>query len=141
MHVNDVPFLTSISNHLHCSTATAAENMKAPTLEAVLKNIVRCYAIRGFNVGVIFLDIQLKCVKDRNLLGVAVGTASRGEHVKQIYRHHRVIEERRRCYYAMIPYDSLPRMMVVHLVITVIFYVNAFVWQKGLSKILSPFLS
>ena len=84
------------------------------------------------------MDIQFKCVKDRNQLGVMINLVSRGEHVKLIERYHRLIEERCRCYYAMLPYDSLPRMMVVHLLITVVFYINAFVWQDGVSKILSP---
>ena len=38
----------------------------------------------------------------------------------------------------MVPFDSLPRMMVVQLMITVVFYINAFAWQKGVSQILSP---
>ena len=141
MHVNDVPFLSSISNHLHYGTANTSDNIKAPTLEAGLKNIIRCYVARGFNAGVIFLKIQFKCVKDMNLLGMNVGMVSPGEYVKQIERSHRVIEERCRCYYDMMPYDSLPRMMVVHLMITVIFYVNAFVWKSGVSKILSHLMS
>ena len=138
LHVNDVPFLTSMSNHLHYGTANAVDNMTAPTLEAGVKNIIRSYAVRGFGVGVIFLDIQFKCVKDRNMLEIPVVIVSRREHVKMIERFHRVIEERCRCYYAMLPFDSLPRMMVVHLLITVVFYINAFVWKKGVSKFLSP---
>jgi len=38
----------------------------------------------------------------------------------------------------MLPFDVLPRMAVVHLMKTVIFYVNAFVWLKGVSQTLSP---
>ena len=94
MHVNDVPFLTSISNHLHYGTSKAVDNLKAPTLEDGLKNVIRSYAIRGFSIGMIFLDIQFKSLKDRNVLGVTVCIVSRGEHVKQIERFHRAIEER-----------------------------------------------
>ena len=57
LHVNDVPFLTSISNHAHCRTCKAVDNVKAPMLEDGLKNIIRCYAIRGFAIRVIFLDL------------------------------------------------------------------------------------
>ena len=138
LHVNDVPFLTSISNHLHYGTSKAVDNLKAPTLEDGLKNVIRSYAIRGFSIGMMFLDIQFKSLKDRNVLGVNVCIVSRGKHVKQIERFHRVIEERCRCYHAMQPYDSLPRMMVVHLMITVIFYTNTFVWRSGVSQVLSP---
>ena len=138
LHVNDAPFLASMSNHLHYGTSNAVDNMKAATLEIGLKNIIRSYAIRGFSIGIIFIDVQFKALKDRNGLGVAIGIVSRGEHVKQIERFHRVVEERCRCYYAMQPHDSLPRMMVVHLLITVVFYINAFAWYSGVSQILSP---
>ena len=32
----------------------------------------------------------------------------------------------------------MPRMMVIHLVLSVTFYVNAFVWQRGVSQMLLP---
>ena len=38
----------------------------------------------------------------------------------------------------MAPFDYVPRMAVVHLIITAVFYVNSFVWIYGLSKILPP---
>jgi len=100
--------------------------------------VICSYAIRGFSIGIIFLDIQFKSLKDRNVLGVTVCIVSQGEHVKQIERFHRLIEEHCRCYYAMQSYNSFPRMMVVHLMITVIFYINAFVWRSGVSQVLSP---
>ena len=49
-----------------------------------------------------------------------------------------MIKERCRCYYAMVPFHSLPRMMIVHLIMTVIFYINAFVSMKGVLQYLSP---
>ena len=98
LHVNDVPFLTSISNHMHYGTYKAVDIMKAPTLEDRLKNIIQCYAARGFAIRVIFLDLQYKSLKDRNMLGVTINIVSRGEHVKQIKRFHRLTKERCHCY-------------------------------------------
>ena len=92
---------------------------------------MRSYGIRGFTVGVMFLDIQFKCVKDRNQLGVMVVIVSRGEHVNAIERFHRVIEERCRCYHDMVPFDSLPRVMAVHLLFTVMFYTKNLRLEKG----------
>jgi len=57
LHVNEVLFLISISNHIHYGSANAIDNMKANTLELGLQNLVRYYAIRGFNVVVIMVDI------------------------------------------------------------------------------------
>ena len=139
MYVNNVPFLTSISNHMHCGTPNAVDNMKAQVLEVRLMNIIKSYAIRGFSVGEIFPCIQFKCVKYMNNLLVITRTFYRGEHVNHIEHYHRVIEERELCYYEMLPFNSLPRMMMVHLMITVLFHINAFVWMNGFSKVLSPF--
>ena len=58
--------------------------------------------------------------------------------MKQIEQYHRVIEERARCYYEILPFNSLPMMMVVHLMITVAFYINDFLWITGFSKVTSP---
>jgi hypothetical protein len=71
-------------------------------------------------------------------LSVIVNVVGKGEHVPAIERFIRVIKERCRCYYAMLPYDVLPRIMVIHLLTTVMFYINAFVWKQGVSQYLSP---
>ena len=38
----------------------------------------------------------------------------------------------------MLPCDYLPRQMVIGVIKTVVFYINAFVWTKGVSSILPP---
>ena len=38
----------------------------------------------------------------------------------------------------MLPFNTLPRIIVVHLMITVAFRVNDFVWRNGVSNFLSP---
>jgi len=77
-------------------------------------------------------------LKDRNLIGVPFNVASKEEHVHSIERWHRTIKERYQCYYAMIRFKYLLRMMVDHLMITVVFYVNAFIWKYGVSQVLLP---
>ena len=72
IHVNDVPFLTSISNHRNYETSNAVGNVKAHVLEVVLMSVIKSYAFRGFSVGVTFLDTQFKRVKYRNNLGITV---------------------------------------------------------------------
>ena len=128
MHVNGVPFLTSVSHDIHYGTIAAVENMKCPALEHEVKKILRSYAVRGFNVVMILVDKKFKSMKERNRVGVPFNLVSKDEHAPIIERYHRVIEERSRCYYVMLPFKSLPRQMVVELMKTVVFYVNAFVW-------------
>jgi hypothetical protein len=106
-------------NPYNRSPVKALESMKIPILEQEISRIIKLYAVRGFHVKFILVDIQLKSIKDRGLLAVIVNVVGKGEHVPAIERFIRVIEERCRCYYAMLPFDVLPRMMVIHLLITV----------------------
>ena len=38
----------------------------------------------------------------------------------------------------MLPFDKLSNIMMIHLMVTVMFYISTFVWQKGVSHFLSP---
>ena len=139
MHVNRLPFLTSLSKKIHYGTVSALDDMKIPTMEACIDKIIRSYSIRGFHVAVIHVDIQFKAMKDRKKMNPLINVVSRGEHVPDIERFHRVLKERARCYHAMvreIDIASLPKTAIIHLIITVNFYVNAFVWQEGVSPVL-----
>jgi len=138
MFLNDVPFLTTISEYIHYSTANAVDNLKCLLLEYQFKNVVRSYAIREFRIVMIMVDPQFKALKDRNLIGVPFNVASKEEYVHSIERWHRTIKERCQYYYTMILFKYLPRIIVVHLMITVMFYINAFVWKYGVSQVLPP---
>ena len=138
MHVNQVPFLISVSEHIHYGTINGLNSMKIPVLEDEIKRIIRLYSVRGFNVKHILVDIQFKAIKDRGLIDAIVNVVAKGEHAPAIERFIRVIKERCRCYHAMLPFDNLPRIMVIHLLVTVMFYINAFVWKRGVSPFLSP---
>ena len=94
MFLNDVLFLTTISEYIHYSTANAVDNLKCPSLEYQFKNVVRSYAIREFHIVIIMVDPQFKALKDRNLIGVPFNVASKEEHVHSIERWHRTIKER-----------------------------------------------
>ena len=50
LHMNDIPLLTSVSNHANYGTSNAVDNMKADSLEKGLKNVIRCYEIKGFRL-------------------------------------------------------------------------------------------
>ena len=86
----------------------------------------------------IHVDIQFKCLKDRKNIAAMMNVVSKEKHVVDIERYHRVIKERAHYYYAILPFDTLPRMIVVQLLNTVVFYLNAFVLRKGVSNALSP---
>ena len=138
LHVNQIPFLVSVSKNIHYGTIKALDSMKIPIMEDEIKCVNRMYEVRGFHVKYILVDIQFKAIKDRGQLTACVNVVAKGEHVPEIEHFNRVIKERTRCYYAMLPFKTLPRIMIIHLLVTVMFYINAFVWRKGVSQFLSP---
>ena len=70
IHLIDVPFLTSASHDMHYGISLAADNFTCPVLDQGLNNVIRCYAIRGFNLVLFTLDMQFKSLKDFNKAGV-----------------------------------------------------------------------
>jgi len=90
-------------------------------------------------VQVVHVDIQFESVRNSKNVQVRVNVVSKGEHVPDIERYIRVVKERCRCYFAMLPFKTLPRLAILHLLRTVVLYINAFVWQRGISPVLSPF--
>ena len=56
MFLNDVPFLTSISEHIHYGTVCPVDNLTCTSLESELKKILRSYTVRGFRCVMISVD-------------------------------------------------------------------------------------
>ena len=84
MHINDVPFLTKMSNNMHYGTIAALANLKCPNLEFELKNVICSCAVRGFRITMAIVDMKFKALKDRNLLGVSVNAVSKDKHVTKV---------------------------------------------------------
>ena len=93
MHIDGILFLTSLSEHMHYSTAELIDNITCIKLENKLKNVARCYAVRCFRVTVILLDMEFKVLKDRNIVGVIFNIVARGEYMTKIEWFHEVIKE------------------------------------------------
>ena len=66
MFLNNVTFLTSISELVHCTTSNAADTLRRASLEYKIKNVIRSHAIRGFQIVVAGEDIKFKALKDWN---------------------------------------------------------------------------
>lgn len=62
MHVNKIPFLVTVSKHIHFITVNALENMKMITMAEVLRQVKSSYSIQGFNIILIHVDIQFKAL-------------------------------------------------------------------------------
>ena len=139
MFVCSVAILVSVSRNIHYGIVHGLPSMKIPIMEEAIQGIVKSYTVRGFLVKFNFVDLQFKAIKDcSNIEGAIVNIVSRDEHVEDIERFIRVLKERARCYWAMLPFAKIPKRMVVHIMLTVSFYVNAFSPKSGISDHMSP---
>jgi hypothetical protein len=132
MHVNGVPFLTTICKHIHYGTATPIPDMSAETMLGSIMALDKFYKKRGFKIDLILADKQFECLD--NELGEAqmlLNIAAQDEHVPEIERFIRVIKERARSAFNNTPFTKVPKRYTL-------FYINGLPWERGVSLILSP---
>ena len=75
---------------------------------------------------------------DLKLLGIELNTTSRDEHVPEIERQIRVIKERIRACLNSLPFKCLPKIILVDMLYTRVFWLNAFPPKGGTSPTISP---
>ena len=82
-----------------------------------IKNVLPIYTQRGLQVDNAFLDGEFVPLRtDLLTLGINPNFDTRNEHVPEIERHHRMINERARACRHSLPLKVLPRLMLVEMV-------------------------
>lgn len=84
MYVKKMPILVSVSKQFYYSTICALESMKIPLLGNEVKRVIQIYALNGFDLKYISVDIQLKSFKDCILFPIVVNVLAKGEHMPEI---------------------------------------------------------
>ncbi|KAL7463446.1 hypothetical protein ACHAXS_003813, partial [Conticribra weissflogii] len=99
----------------------------------------RCDACRWdpILIRTILMDGQFEQLK-KHLFNVVINTTSRSEHVGKIERRLRVIKERARAITAGLPYQRMPKTILIELIKFVILWLNAFPAKNGVSTTVSP---
>ena len=76
-----------MSQSIHYGTVRGLPSMKISVMEAAIQGVVKSYAVRGFLVKFIFINLQFKAIKDcNNIEGAIVNIVSWDEHGKDIER-------------------------------------------------------
>ena len=69
---------------------------------------------------------------------VEINTTAAREHVGEIERSIRTIKERARSISTVLPYTTLPKQLVIHLIYYVVMFLNAMPAKTGISETISP---
>ncbi len=137
--VNWITFFATISHHLRFCTSEMITNQKASTLLNSIKQVRNFYAQRAFRIVNCIMDGQFETLRgDLANLNIALETCGHDDHVPEIERHIRTLKERARAVYNTLLFQRLPARMVIELVYSCTFWLNAFPHPDGVSDVLSP---
>jgi hypothetical protein len=137
MFVNGIAFLAMLSQKLRLGTVEQLPLCMATQLSNSLTKIVRLYACTGFIVHVIMMDQEFDKVKDACKM-VEINTTAACKHVGEIKHFICTIKERSRALVSDLPYTTLPRQVVIHLVYFAVLWLNSLPAPPGVSNKYSP---
>jgi hypothetical protein len=139
MHVNGTPFLITVSKHIHFGTVEAIPSRRLSDIWKAVKGVVKLYQQRGFKVTWALMDHEFQPLRaDLAELGVGLNETGRNEQVPQVERYIRTIKERARATYNMMPFKRMPPILVIEIIKTASFWLNAFPYTNGISDRMSP---
>ena len=99
--------------------------------------MIELYQRRGFNVNTVLGDPEFDPLV-AEFPGDLINCCAADEHVPEIERYIRTIKDRVRSCYNMLPFERIPRLMLVQLVKNAVFWLNSFPALDGASPFLSP---
>ena len=96
---------------------------------------MRLYRHRGFRIRNLFADAEFEPMRPSFPF---LETTGADDHVPDIERYIRTIKERTRSTWHSMPFEYVPRIIVIHLVHNAVFWLNAFPSPIGISTEHSP---
>jgi len=137
MFVNKVPFLITYSNGIRFGTVANIPGRTAPQVAAALNLTLRIYHRRGMRIGMVKADPEFRKLAE-DYKGCQFNLSSEAEHNCEIERYIRTVKDRSRSGYNSLPFERMPRVMIIRLVSNAVFWLNAFPHPDGVSSTLSP---
>jgi hypothetical protein len=105
------------------------------------KKIYQYYLQRGFHIKTVHANGEfapLEPLMESMPGGPMVNLASANEHVPDIERIIQVVKERCRATRHSLPFETIPKLMTIHIVLNVVKLLNLFPTKGGVSDTLSP---
>ena len=139
MYVNKVPLLVTLSRNIKFGTMEAVADRKETTLLKSIKGVISLYRKARFKVTVALMDGEFVPLRGGLAeLRICLNETSRDEHVSNVEWYIRMVKEQMRAIYNTLPFQKIPAQLVIEMVKTAVFWLNAFPAEKGVSQDLSP---
>lgn len=114
---------------------SALQNRQVGTITTRLKQTIRLYRHRGFRIRNLFADSEFEPLRPSFPY---LETTGADDHVPDIERYIRTVKERARSTWHSMPFEFVPRVIVIHLIHNAVFWLNAFPPSNGVSTEHSP---
>ena len=139
--VNKIPFFLTLSRKILFTAVHHLGNRKIPEIFKQFKKIYAYYLQRGFRITTVSADAEFAPI--RELIesipgGPSVNLTSANEHVPEIERRIRVVNERVRATRHSMPYRRLPTLVIISMVLFCTKVINIFLSKGGVSDTISP---
>jgi hypothetical protein len=139
--VNKIPFFLTLSRKICFTAVNHLANRTVPHIFKAFKEIYQYYLQRGFHITVLHVDGEfapLKALIESMPGGPMVNLASANEHVPEIERRIRVVKERCRASRHDLPFQRIPKLLLIHIVLNSVKMLNFFPTKGGVSDNISP---
>lgn len=137
--MNLLPFAVSMSSALRLDIAEAIKNCRAATILRSIKGMKDIYSRRGLLMNTVLADNEFATLeRPLGSIGVTLNILARDEHVPEVERYIRILKERCRAMFNLLPFNRMPRCMIVELVYAMEFRLNVFPVHDGVSAHISP---
>ena len=120
-------------------TAEYMKITKTKDLKVSIWNIKRMYKLRVFNVTEMYMDGEFEYI--RGILadiGIKLNVYFREDHIPWAKRNIRTIKDIVRCVLNMLPFKKVLSRMLINVVYSSVFWLNAFPCKNVVSNQLSP---
>ena len=119
MHVNGMPFLTTISKNMKYHTAIGVADCTAPTITSLVECVLNLYQQASFQVMEVCTDCKfepvLQVLQD-NEWSFTTNLVNAQEHVPEAGCNNCVLKEHIHATYHGIPYKMLPQTVICYMV-------------------------
>jgi hypothetical protein len=139
--VKKIPFFLTLSQKIFFIAVNHLADCTVPHIFKAFKEMYQYYLQRGFHIKTVHADgefASLKPLIEYMAGGPMVNLASANEHVPEIKWRIRVVKERCRATRHSLPYERIPKLMTIHIVLNVVKLLYFFPTKGGVSDTLSP---
>ena len=139
MYIQGLTFFVTISKKIKYITIEHIKSRSKSSMDKAFDTVFQVYNKAGFRISKVYGDPEFEMMRNTFIdLDIELNSASAQEHVPEVERAIRVIKERFRALYHRLPYQAIPKNMIIIGAMECARWLNFFPPKGGVSEYYSP---